>query len=71
MKSSMTGSRGPDSDTWRLQLPDHRKTLQFMQGHVKVINTVPDRDPNTRVGSQLPDPNECNSTLTSETKGET
>ena len=33
--------------------------------------TVASPDPNPKGGGQLPDPNECNSTLTSETRGET
>ena len=35
------------------------------------MNTVADPDRNPIIGSQLPNPNECNSTLTSETRGET
>ena len=35
------------------------------------MNTVADPDLNPMIGGQLPDPNECNSTLTSETNGET
>ena len=37
------------------------------------MNTVADPDPNPTIGGwgQLPDPNECNSTLTSETSRET
>ena len=33
--------------------------------------TVASPDPNPRGGGQLPNPNECNSTLTSATRGET
>ena len=33
--------------------------------------TVDSPDPNPGGGSQLPNPNECNSTLTSATRGET
>ena len=37
------------------------------------MNTVadPDPDPDPTIGGQLPYSNECNSTLTSETRGET
>ena len=41
------------------------KLCNLCEEHVNVIKTVP--DPNPRVGGQLPDSNECNSTLTSET----
>ena len=34
-------------------------------------NTVADPDPNATVGGQLPNPNQCNSARTSETRGET
>ena len=34
----------------------------------KLCNTVADPDPT--IGGQLPDPNDCNSTLTSEARGE-
>ena len=35
------------------------------------MNTVadPDHNPNPTIGGQLPNPNECNATLTSETRG--
>ena len=35
-----------------------------------MMNTVADPDPNPMVGGQLPNSNECNSILTSETRGE-
>ena len=46
------------------------KLCNLYNEHVNVINTVADPDPNPVVGGQLPDPNEWNSTLTSETRGE-
>ena len=36
-----------------------------------MINTVDDLDPNPTIGGQLLNPNECNSTLTSGSRGET
>ena len=49
-----------------------KQLCNLCEEHVIIINTVPDPDPNPRVGGQqLPDPNECNSTLTSETREET
>ena len=36
-----------------------------------MINTVSDPDPHLRGGGQLPSPNKCNSTPTSEIRGET
>ena len=37
---------------------------------VNVINTVSVNEPDPTIGGQLPNPNECNSTLTSETRGD-
>ena len=45
------------------------KFWDLCEEDVDVINTVP--DPNPRAGGQLPNPNRCNSTLTSETRRET
>ena len=47
------------------------KLCNLCEEHVNAINTVPDPNPNLRVGGQLPNPNECNSILTSENRGET
>ena len=61
----------------RLQLPNRRKifgiyalTLLTLLMYT-VASPDPDPDPNRRGGGggQLPNPNECNSTLTSETRG--
>ena len=61
------------SDLWSSALPlRQRQRLQLAklcnlcEEHVNVINTVA----NPMIGGQLPNPNECNSTLTSETRGE-
>ena len=47
------------------------KLCNLCEEHVNVINTVADPDPDHMIGGQLPNPNEWNSTLTSETRGET
>ena len=47
------------------------KLCNLCEEHVNVINTVADPDPNPTVGGQLPNLNECNSKLTSETRRET
>ena len=47
------------------------KLCYLCEEHVNVMNTVADPEPNPTVGGQLPNPNECNSTQTSETRGET
>ena len=52
-----------------LQLPDHYNTLKCKED-VNVINTVSVNNPDRMIGGQLPNPNECSSTLMSETRGE-
>ena len=47
------------------------KLCNLCEEHINVINTVADPDPNPVIGGQLPNRNEWNSTLTSETRGET
>ena len=47
------------------------KLCNLCEEHVNVIDTVADPDPNPTIGGQLRNPNECNSTLTSETMGGT
>ena len=54
---------------YQLQLPNRRKILAIYALTLLMYTVAsPDRDPNPRGGGQLPNPNECNSTLTSGTK---
>ena len=50
---------------YQLQLPNRRKILAIY-ALILLMYTVasPDPDPNPRGGGELPNPNECNSTLT-------
>ena len=41
------------------------KLCNLCEEHVNIINTAADPDPNPMIGGQLPNPNECHSTLTS------
>ena len=54
----------------RLQLPNRWKIF-VIYALTLLMCTVTSPDPNTRGGGQLPNPNECNSTLMSATRGET
>ena len=54
---------------YQLQLPNRRKILGIYALTLLMYTVAsPDPDPNPREGGELPDPNECNSTLTSGTK---
>ena len=54
---------------YQLQLPNQRKILAIYAVALLMYTVAsPDPDPNPRGGRQLLNPNECNSTLTSETK---
>ena len=53
----------------QLQLPNRRKILAIYALTLLMYTVAsPDPHPYRRGGGQLPNPNECNSTLTSETK---
>ena len=54
----------------RLQLPNPRKIFAIY-ALTLLMYTVASPDPNPRGGGQLPNPNECSSTLTSATRQET
>ena len=54
----------------RLQLPNPQKIFAIY-ALILLMYTVASPGPNPRGGGQLPNPNECNSTLTSATRGET
>ena len=54
----------------RLQLPNKRKIFDIYASTL-LMYTVAGPNPNSRGGGQLPNPNECNSTLTSATREET
>ena len=54
----------------RLQLPNRRYIFAIYALTLSMY-TVASPDPDSREGGQLPDPNECNSTLTSATREET
>ena len=47
------------------------ENLCYLSDNLINIYTVASPDPNPKGGSQLPNPNKCNSTLTSGTRGET
>ena len=54
----------------RLKLPNRRKIFAiYALTLCTVAGLDPDPGPNSWGGGQLPNPNECNSTLTSGTKG--
>ena len=54
---------------YQLQLPNRRKILAIYALTLLMYTVAsPYPDPNRRGGGQLPNPNECNSTLTSGTK---
>ena len=54
---------------YQLQLPNQRKILAIYAVALLMYTVAsPDPDPNPRGGGQLPNHNECNSTLTSGTK---
>ena len=55
---------------YQLQLPNRWKILAIYAVTLLMYTVAsPDPDPNPRGGGQLPNPNECNSTLTSGTSG--
>ena len=54
----------------RLQLPNRRKIFAIY-ALTLLMYAVASPDPNPRGGGQLPNPNECNSTLTNAARGET
>ena len=73
--SILDGSKMPESgrllqllDLDQLQLPSRRKIFAIYALTI-LMYTVASLDPNPRGGGQLPNPNECNSTLTSVTGG--
>ena len=50
---------------YQLQLPNHRKILAIYALTLLMYTVAsPDPDHNSRGGGELPNPNECNSTLT-------
>ena len=52
----------------RLQLPPNRRKIFAIYALTLYTVASPDPDPNPKGGGQLPNPNECNSTLTGGTR---
>ena len=72
VKSATLGSvvQSSNHSANQLQLPNQRKIFAIYAPNL-LMYIVASPDPNPRGGGQLPNPNECNSTLMSATRGET